>query len=221
MARAMAGARSGGLGMGAVRRTASAHSAAAAHAQSAGARRLSAGEWSLLDRISEDPSTRGRAREPRSRRESLEGENSYVLAQLGAGGSPLNSAPTSAHATMSASSARDLAAELKLQDVMLSSQTLSGAAGRALADELRHALDFRQPGLPPESRARRLSVGDRPARARRLSAGAGGGENAAAVTSLTGAHARELARELAERLAKAEAMVPAEREAAKKKSPPH
>ena len=114
-----------------------------------------------------------------------------------------------------------LAAELKLQDVMLSSQTLSGAAGRALADELRHALDFRQPGLPPESRARRLSVGDRPARARRLSAGAGGGENAAAVTSLTGAHARELARELAERLAKAEAMVPAEREAAKKKSPPH
>ena len=220
-ARAMAGARSGGLGMGAVRRTASAHSSAAAHAQSAGARRLSAGEWSLLDRISEDPSTRGRAREPRSRRESLEGENSYVLAQLGAGGSPLNSAPTSAHATMSASSARDLAAELKLQDVMLSSQTLSGAAGRALADELRHALDFRQPGLPPESRARRLSVGDRPARARRLSAGAGGGENAAAVTSLTGAHARELARELAERLAKAEAMAPAEREAAKKKSPPH
>ena len=165
-ARAMAGARSGGLGMGAVRRTASAHSAAAAHAQSAGARRLSAGEWSLLDRISEDPSTRGRAREPRSRRESLEGENSYVLAQLGAGGSPLNSAPTSSHATMSASSARDLAAELKLQDVMLSSQTLSGAAGRALADELRNALDFRQPGLPPESRARRLSVGDRPARAK-------------------------------------------------------
>lgn len=220
-ARAMAGARSGGLGMGAVRRTASAHSAAAAHAQSAGARRLSAGEWSLLDRISEDPSTRGRAREPRSRRESLEGENSYVLAQLGAGGSPLNSAPTSAHATMSASSARDLAAELKLQDVMLSSQTLSGAAGRALADELRNALDVRQPGLPPESRARRLSVGDRPARARRLSAGAGGGENAAAVTSLTGAHARELARELAERLAKAEAMAPAEREAAKMKSPPH
>ena len=220
-ARAMAGARSGGLGMGAVRRTASAHSAAAAHAQSAGARRLSAGEWSLLDRISEDPSTRGRGREPRSRRESLEGEDSYVLAQLGAGGSPLNSAPTSAHATMSASSARDLAAELKLQDVMLSSQTLSGAAGRALADELRNALDFRQPGLPPESRARRLSVGDRPARARRLSAGAGGGENAAAVTSLTGAHARELARELAERLAKAEAMAPAEREAAKMKSPPH
>ena len=131
--------------------------------------------------------------------------------QLGAGGSPLNSAPTSAHATMSASSARDLAAEIKLQDVMLSSQTLSGAAGRALADELRHALDFRQPGSPPESPARRLSVGDRPARARRLSAGAGGGENAAAVTSLTGAHARELARELAERLAKAEAMAPAER----------
>ena len=219
-ARALAGARSGGHGMGAVRRTANAHSAAAAHAQSAGAQ-LSAGEWSLLDRISEDPSNRGRGREPRSRRESLEGEDSYVLAQLGAGGSPLNSAPTSAHATMSASSARDLAAELKLQDVMLSSQTLSGAAGRALADELRHALDFRQPGLPPGSPARRLSVGDRPARARRLSAGAGGGENAAAVTSLTGAHARELARELAERLAKAEAMTPAEREAAKKKSPPH
>ena len=220
-ARALAGARSGGHGMGAVRRTASAHSAAAAHAQYAGAR-LSAGEWSLLDRISEDPSNRGgRGREPRSRRESLEGEDSYVLAQLGAGGSPLNSAPTSAHATMSASSARDLAAELKLQDVMLSSQTLSGAAGRALADELRHALDFRQPGSPPESPARRLSVGDRPARARRLSAGAGGGENAAAVTSLTGAHARELARELAERLAKAEAMAPAEREAAKMKSPPH
>jgi hypothetical protein len=64
-------------------------------------------------------------------------------------------------------------------------------------------------------------VGDRPARARRLSAAAGGGENAAAVTSLTGAHARELARELAERLAKAEAMAPAEREAAKMKSPPH
>ena len=38
----MAGARSGGHGMGAVRRTANAHSAAAAHAQSAGAR-LSAG----------------------------------------------------------------------------------------------------------------------------------------------------------------------------------
>ena len=60
---------------------------------------------------------------------------------------------------MSASSARDLAAELKLQDVMLSSQTLSGAAGRALADELRNALDVRQPGLPPESRARAFRWG--------------------------------------------------------------
>ena len=106
-------------------------------------------------------------------------------------------------------------------DYTTSPDYLKVLSGRSLSDELRHALDVRQPGLPLESRARRLSVGDRPARARRLSAGAGGGENAAAVTSLTGAHARELARELAERLAKAEAMAPAEREAAKMKSPPH
>ena len=209
-ARAMAGARSGGHGMGAVRRTVSVQHA---HTGQENGRRLSAGEWSLLERISEDPSNHGRGA-PRLRRESLDGEDSYVLSQLGVGSSPLNSAPTSAHSTMNASTARDLAAELKLQEVMLSSQTLSGAAGRALANELRHALA--RPGPPPKSPERRLSVGDRPARVRRLSVGAGRGENAAAVTSLTGAHARNLARELAERLAEAEATAPAEREAAKK-----
>jgi hypothetical protein len=116
---------------------------------------------------------------------------------------------------MTAATARSLAAELKMQDVMLSSQTLSGAAGRALANELRHAL--LPPGSrPPESPNSRRSI----SRTRRLSAGAVDGENAAAVTSLTGDHARELAHELAERLAEAEAMAPAERAAAKKKSGP-
>ena len=130
-ARAMAGVRSGGLGMGAVRRTASAHSAAAARTRSLRARggsaRASGRCWTASARTLRPAGARGN----RGRGASRLSENSYVLAQLGAGGSPLNSAPTSAHATMSASSARDLAAELKLQDVMLSSQTLSGAAGRA------------------------------------------------------------------------------------------
>ena len=204
-ARALADARSGGHGMGAVRRTVNVQRARAAQEE---ARRLCAGDRSLLDRISEDPSNHGRAA---PRRESLDGEDSYVLTQLGVGGSPQGSAPTSAHSTMTASTARGLAAELKMHDVMLSSQTLSGAAGRALANELRHALA--PPGSQPESPERR------PTRARRLSAGAVDGENAAAVTSLTGDHARELAHELAERLAEAEAMAPAERAAAKKKSP--
>ena len=198
-ARALADARSGGHGMGAVRRTVNVQRARAAQEE---ARRLSAGERSLLDRISEDPSNHGRARVPC--RESLDGEDSYVLTQLGVGGSPQGSAPNSAHSTMTAATARSLAAELKMQDVMLSSQTLSGAAGRALANELRHAL--LPPGSrPPESPNSRRSI----SRARRLSAGAVDGENAAAVTSLTGDHARELAHELAERLAEAEAMAPA------------
>ena len=202
-ARAMAGARSGGLGMGAVRRTASARRAQ----ENA---RLSAGDWSLLDRISEDPSNRGRAA-PRPRRESLDGEDSYVLTRLGAGHSPLGSAHSSARTTTITPMTRNRAAEIKLQDVMLSSQTLSGAAGRALADEIRHALA--RPGPPPKSPERRLSFGDRPANVRRLSVGAEHGESTAAVTSLTGAHARNLARELAERLTNTEAMAPAEREA--------
>jgi hypothetical protein len=201
--------------MGAVRRTVNVQRARAAQEE---ARRLSAGERSLLDRISEDPEKNRGRKSAASRRESLDGEDSdsYVLTQLGVGGSPQGSAPTSAHSTMTAATARSLAAELKMQDVMLSSQTLSGAAGRALANELRHAL--LPPGSrPPESPNSRRSI----SRTRRLSAGAVDGENAAAVTSLTGDHARELAHELAERLAEAEAMAPAERAAAfQKKSGP-
>jgi hypothetical protein len=213
-ARALADARSGGHGMGAVHRTVNVQRARAAQEE---ARRLSAGERSLLDRISEDPEKNRGRKSAASRRESLDGEDSdsYVLTQLGVGGSPQGSAPTSAQSTMTAATARSLAAELKMQDVMLSSQTLSGAAGRALANELRHAL--LPPGSrPPESPNSRRSI----SRTRRLSAGAVDGENAAAVTSLTGDHARELAHELAERLAEAEAMAPAERAAAKKKSGP-
>ena len=214
-ARALADARSGGHGMGAVHRTVNVQRARAAQEE---ARRLSAGERSLLDRISEDPEKNRGRKSAASRRESLDGEDSdsYVLTQLGVGGSPQGSAPTSAHSTMTAATARSLAAELKMQDVMLSSQTLSGAAGRALANELRHAL--LPPGSrPPESPNSRRSI----SRTRRLSAGAVDGENAAAVTSLTGDHARELAHELAERLAEAEAMAPAERAAAfQKKSGP-
>jgi hypothetical protein len=102
------------------------------------ARRVSAGEWSLLERINEDihPTDRHAA------------DDSCIL---GSDGYP------SANTTMTGEVARGLAAEIALQDVMLSSQTLSGAGGRALATELRHAISARSPTRSPE---RRMSTGD-------------------------------------------------------------
>ena len=197
-ARALAAARSGGHGMGAVKRTASVNRESAA----VDARRVSAGEWSLLERINEDihPTDRHAA------------DDSCIL---GSDGYP------SANTTMTGEVARGLAAEIALQDVMLSSQTLSGAGGRALATELRHAISARSPTRSPE---RRMSTGDAiegggraaaftrsPAR----SIGSGDSDHEVTpVTSLTGAHARQLAAELKEKLKEAEAGGPAERAAA-------
>ena len=130
---------------------------------------------------------------------------------------------------MTADVARGLAAEIALQDVMLSSQTLSGAGGRALATELRHAIAARS---PPRSPQRRMSMGDRNIRLADASQpwreggggdddgddgigdGIGGSDGSTPVTSLTGAHARQLAAQLKEQLRAAEAMDPAERSAA-------
>jgi hypothetical protein len=197
-ARALAAARSGGHGMGAVKRTASVNRESAA----VDARRVSAGEWSLLERINEDihPTDRHAA------------DDSCIL---GSDGYP------SANTTMTGEVARGLAAEIALQDVMLSSQTLSGAGGRALATELRHAISARSPTRSPE---RRMSTGDAiegggraaaftrsPAR----SIGSGDSDHEVTpVTSLTGAHARQLAAELKEKLKEAEAGGPVERAAA-------
>ena len=196
-ARALAAARSGGHGMGAVKRTASVNRESAA----VDARRISAGEWSLLERINEDihPTDRHAA------------DDSCIL---GSDGYP------SANTTMTGEVARGLAAEIALQDVMLSSQTLSGAGGRALATELRHAISARSPTRSPE---RRMSTGDaiegggRAAFTRSPARSIGSGDSdheVTPVTSLTGAHARQLAAELKEKLKEAEAGGPAERAAA-------
>ena len=196
-ARALAAARSGGHGMGAVKRTASVNRESAA----VDARRVSAGEWSLLERINEDihPTDRHAA------------DDSCIL---GSDGYP------SANTTMTGEVARGLAAEIALQDVMLSSQTLSGAGGRALATELRHAISARSPTRSPE---RRMSTGDaiegggRAAFTRSPARSIGSGDSdheVTPVTSLTGAHARQLAAELKEKLKEAEAGGPAERAAA-------
>ena len=98
-------------------------------------RRVSAGEWSLLERINEDHHPE-RDRHVVLRR-SIDGDGDSLI--LGSEGYP------SANTTMTADVARGLAAEIALQDVMLSSQTLSGAGGRALATELRHAIAARSP----------------------------------------------------------------------------
>ena len=194
-ARALAAARSGGHGMGAVKRTASVNRESAA----VDARRVSAGEWSLLERINEDihPTDRHAA------------DDSCIL---GSDGYP------SANTTMTGEVARGLAAEIALQDVMLSSQTLSGAGGRALATELRHAISARSPTRSPE---RRMSTGDaieggRAAAFARSPArsNSGSDHDVTPVTSLTGAHARALAAELKEKLKEAEAGGPVERAAA-------
>ena len=188
-ARALAAARSGGHGMGAVKRTASVNRESAA----VDARRVSAGEWSLLERINEDihPTDRHAA------------DDSCIL---GSDGYP------SANTTMTG--------EVALQDVMLSSQTLSGAGGRALATELRHAISARSPTRSPE---RRMSTGDaiegggRAAFTRSPARSIGSGDSdheVTPVTSLTGAHARALAAELKEKLKEAEAGGPVERAAA-------
>ena len=209
-ARAMASARSGGHGMGAVKRTTSVHQHAAAAAADAARRRVSAGEWSLLERINEDHHPE-RDRHVVLRR-SIDGDGDSLI--LGSEGYP------SANTTMTADVARGLAAEIALQDVMLSSQTLSGAGGRALATELRHAIAARSPARSPE---RRVSMGDRRIRltdnvspSRREGGGAhsdGSDGMVSPVTSLTGAHARQLAAQLKEQLRAAEAMDPAERSA--------
>ena len=202
-ARAMASARSGGHGMGAVKRTTSAQQQHAAAAAIVTGRRVSAGEWSLLERINEDhhPDV--------ARRRSIDNDGDSSM--IGSEGYP------SANTTMTADVARGLAAEIALQDVMLSSQTLSGAGGRALATELRHAIAARSPARSPE---RRVSMGDRHIRfdtdaspSRREGGGDGSDGMASPVTSLTGAHARQLAAQLKEQLRAAEAMDPAERSA--------
>tara|TARA_B100000405_G_scaffold212822_1_gene150204 strand:+ start:1518 stop:4235 length:2718 start_codon:yes stop_codon:yes gene_type:complete len=221
-ARAMAAARSGGHGMGAVKRTRSVQHAVRHPADVTG-RRVSAGEWSLLERINEDHHPE-RDRHVVLRR-SIDGDgNSLIRRSIdGSEGYP------SANTTMTADVARGLAAEIALQDVMLSSQTLSGAGGRALATELRHAIAARS---PPRSPQRRMSMGDRNIRLADASQpwreggggdddgddgigdGIGGSDGSTPVTSLTGAHARQLAAQLKEQLRAAEAMDPAERSAA-------
>lgn len=211
-ARAMASARSGGHGMGAVKRTASVQQQHAAAAADVARRRVSAGEWSLLERINEDHHPE-RDRHVVLRR-SIDGDDASLI--LGSEGYP------SANTTMTADVARGLAAEIALQDVMLSSQTLSGAGGRALATELRHAIAARSPPRSPE---RRVSMGDRHIRfntdvspSRREGGGGAHSDGSdgigSPVTSLTGAHARQLAAQLKEQLRAAEAMDPAERSAA-------
>ena len=132
----------------------------------------------------------------------------------------VNNAGISVGATLSQSDEEYEPTWQRSMDVMLSSQTLSGAGGRALATELRHAISARSPTRSPE---RRMSTGDAieggraaaftrsPAR----SIGSGDSDHEVTpVTSLTGAHARQLAAELKEKLKEAEAGGPAERAAA-------